>query len=63
MNLEKTWFIRLIPPRPTFDKDASPAEQAVMDEHFAYWQALFDKGACVFGGPVLDPRARMASWP
>ena len=52
----KTWFLRLIPPRPTFDKDATPAEQALMEQHYLYWKDLFDKGVCVFGGPVLDPR-------
>lgn len=52
----KTFFIRIIPPRPTFDKDASPAEQALMNAHFVYWKDLFDKGVCVFGGPVLDPK-------
>jgi len=52
----KTWLIRIIPPRPTFDKDASAAEQALMDEHFAYWKDLNAKGVCLFGGPVLDPK-------
>ena len=52
----KTWFIRIIPPRPTFDKDATPAEQALMDAHYAYWKDIFGKGVCVFGGPVLDPK-------
>jgi uncharacterized protein len=52
----KTWFLRLIPPRPTFDKDMTDAEGALMEQHFAYWKDLFDKGVCVFGGPVLDPR-------
>jgi uncharacterized protein YciI len=52
----KTFFIRIIPPRPTFDRDATPAEQALMDEHYVYWKDLFDKGVCVFGGPVLDPK-------
>lgn len=52
----KTWFIRLIPPRPTFDKDITPAEQKLMDQHFVYWKDLFQKGVCLFGGPVLDPR-------
>ena len=52
----KTFFIRIIPPRPTFDKDATPAEQALMDEHYVYWKDLFDKGVCVFGGPVFDPK-------
>lgn len=52
----KTWFLRLIPPRPTFDKDMTDAEGALMEQHFVYWKAQFDKGVCVFGGPVLDPR-------
>jgi uncharacterized protein len=52
----KSWLIRIIPPRPAFDKDATPAEQALMDQHFAYWKDLNDKGICLFGGPVLDPK-------
>ena len=52
----KSWLIRIIPPRPTFDKDSTPAEDALMDQHFAYWKDLNDKGICVFGGPVLDPK-------
>lgn len=52
----KTWLIRVIPPRPTFDKDSTSAEDALMDQHFAYWKDLNDKGVCVFGGPVLDPK-------
>jgi uncharacterized protein len=52
----KSWLIRIIPPRPTFDKDASPAEQDLMEQHFNYWKALNEKGVCVFGGPVLDKR-------
>ena len=52
----KSWFIRLIPPRPTFDKDMTDAEQKLMEEHFVYWKDQFAKGVCVFGGPVLDPR-------
>jgi len=52
----KTWLIRLIPPRPTFDKDASPAEQTLMEQHFAYWKDLNEKGVCFFGGPVFDPK-------
>ncbi len=52
----KTWFIRLLPPRPTFVEDATPAELAVMEQHFVYWKDLNEKGVCVFGGPVLDPK-------
>ncbi len=52
----KSWLIRLIPPRPTFDKDATPAEQVLMEQHFVYWKDLNEKGVCLFGGPVLDPK-------
>jgi uncharacterized protein YciI len=51
----KNWFIRLIPPRPTFDKDLSPSEEKLMEQHFLYWKDQFAKGVCLFGGPVLDP--------
>jgi uncharacterized protein len=52
----KSWLIRLIPPRPTFANDETPAEQALMKQHFAYWKGLNAKGVCMFGGPVLDPQ-------
>lgn len=52
----KSWFVRLIPPRPHFDKDANEAELKVMGAHFVYWKELLDEGICVFGGPVLDPK-------
>jgi uncharacterized protein YciI len=52
----KSWLIRIIPPRPTFDKDATPDEQALMDKHMDYWKDLNEKGVCIFGGPVLDPK-------
>lgn len=52
----KSWLIRLIPPRPTFASDATPAEQALMEQHLAYWKDLNEKGICEFGGPVLDPK-------
>ncbi|MGA2218642.1 MAG: YciI family protein [Terracidiphilus sp.] len=53
---KKAWFLRLIPPRPTFDKDLNEHEQKLMTEHFLYWKGLFGQGICVFGGPVFDPR-------
>ena len=52
----KTWFIRLIPPRPDFDKTLTDAETKLMQEHFVYWKDLNAKGICIFGGPVLDPK-------
>lgn len=27
-----------------------------MRQHFVYWKDLSDKGVCLFGGPVLDPK-------
>ena len=27
-----------------------------MGQHFAYWKDLNEKGICLFGGPVLDPK-------
>jgi uncharacterized protein len=52
----KSWLIRVVPPRPTFASDATPAEQALMEQHIAYWKDLNAKGICEFGGPVLDPK-------
>lgn len=51
----KTWFVRLIPPRTTFAQDMTPAEGALMDQHFAYWKQQNASGVLLFGGPVLDP--------
>ena len=53
---KKSWFVRLIPPRPTFAQDITEPERKLMRDHYAYWKALFDQGVCVFGGPVMDPR-------
>ena len=52
----KSWFVRLIPPRPTFDKDMTESEQKLMQEHFVYLKDLYAKGVCIFGGPVFDPK-------
>jgi uncharacterized protein YciI len=52
----KTWFMRLIPPRPDFDKTLSESEEKLMGDHFVYWKDLYAKGVCIFGGPVLDPK-------
>lgn len=53
----KTWLIRLVPPRSTFADDATPAEQALMERHLAYWKDLNTKGVCMFGGPILDKKS------
>lgn len=44
--------------RATFPGDITEAENATMDAHFAYWQALTVAGGpSIVFGPVLDPAA------
>jgi uncharacterized protein YciI len=54
--MSTSWFLKLIPPRPTFDKDLNEAEASLMQQHFLYWKDLFERGICLFGGPVFDTR-------
>ncbi|MBK7403492.1 MAG: hypothetical protein IPJ41_02375 [Phycisphaerales bacterium] len=42
------------PPRPTFAEDATPAEQLVVAEHFAYLTAALDAGRLLLAGRTLD---------
>jgi len=51
----KTFFCKLIPPRPTFPQDMSPAEAKLMQDHAAYWRDWMSKGNVVAFGPVWDP--------
>src|ERR1700743_3555230 len=49
------FYIRLIPPRPTFASDMSEEERALMQQHVVYFRGLFDQGKVLIFGPVLDP--------
>jgi uncharacterized protein YciI len=51
------FFCKLVPPRPTFNLDLSPAEADAMKRHVLYWQDLIARGVLrVFAlGPVMDP--------
>ena len=49
------FYIRLIPPRPTFASDMSADERALMHQHVVYFRGLFDQGKVLIFGPVLDP--------
>ena len=49
------FFLRLVPPRPTFAKDMTPEEAAIMERHAAYLSGLVDKGRGIAFGPVFDP--------
>jgi uncharacterized protein YciI len=53
---QKTYFVRIIPPRATLAQDNTEPEKKLMDDHYAYWTIEFNRGVCVFGGPVLDPK-------
>jgi uncharacterized protein len=49
------FLYRLLPPRPTFARDMSPAEAEVMQRHVAYWQDLLNRDVALAFGPVLHP--------
>lgn len=49
------FLYRIVPPRPSFLADLSPAERKAMTDHVSFWtQKLIDGVAIVFG-PVADP--------
>jgi uncharacterized protein YciI len=49
------FFLKLIPPRQTFDQDMSEAERSVMGRHADYLASLLRNGTAVAFGPVFDP--------
>ena len=49
------FLYKLIPPRPTFDRDMSETEQAIMGRHVRYWQDLTERGTAIVFGSVSDP--------
>ena len=49
------FFVKLIPPRPTFAEDMTEGERALMQQHGAYWTGLMQEGVALVFGPVLDP--------
>ena len=49
------FFLKLIPPRPTFQQDMTESERAIMLQHVAYWTELAERGVAVAFGPVADP--------
>lgn len=52
----KYYLFKLLPPRPTFPADMTPAEARLMQEHSAYWRQLMNDGHVIVFGPVADPR-------
>ncbi|MCW2898091.1 MAG: hypothetical protein JWO67_356 [Streptosporangiaceae bacterium] len=55
MSSKQLFVYKLIPPRPTFAADQTPAEAAIMGQHVAYWSELLHRGVAVVFGPVADP--------
>ncbi len=53
--MSQTFFLRLLPPRPTFVQDMTAEERALMGEHAAYARDFFDRGKLLSYGPVFDP--------
>lgn len=51
----KTYFCKLIAPRPTFAQDMSAEEAALMQEHAVYGRDWMAKGRVVTFGLVADP--------
>jgi uncharacterized protein YciI len=49
------FLYKLIPPRPTFDRDMTESEGTIMGRHVAYWQEQTEQGTAIVFGPVSDP--------
>ena len=52
------FMMKLIPPRPTFLRDATPVELEAMGRHAAYIRSLIGEGKILGAGPVHDPSDR-----
>lgn len=54
-NNKNHFFLKLIPPRPTFAMDMTQDERNIMMQHVAYWTNLLNKNIAIVFGPVMDP--------
>lgn len=52
-HMSATFFLKLIPPRPTFAMDMTPEERSLMSQHVAYMGEHFQAGKVLIYGPVL----------
>lgn len=50
------FFLRLVPPRPTFLTDMREEERRLMGEHAAYMAREMAAGRVLAFGPVADPK-------
>ena len=49
------YFLKLIPPRPSFPEDMDEREKEIMGRHADYLARLLRDGRGVAFGPVFDP--------
>ncbi|MGA7914970.1 MAG: YciI family protein [Candidatus Acidiferrales bacterium] len=47
------FFMKLIPPRPTFAQDMTAEERALMQQHVQYVGEAFSQGTVLIYGPVM----------
>jgi uncharacterized protein len=50
---KRHFYLKLIPPRPTFAQDMSESERALMQDHARYVLDAFQRGKVLVYGPVL----------
>ncbi|SRR5713226_9285844 len=50
---KQQYFLKLIPPRPTFAQDITAEERRLMEEHGRYFQEHFTAGRVLLFGPVM----------
>jgi hypothetical protein len=54
-STKRYYFLKLVPPRPTFAQDITEAEAKLMQQHVLYWKGLMEEGLVVIFGLVGDP--------
>jgi uncharacterized protein len=52
---KRHYYLKLIPPRPTFPADITEHEKALMGEHGVYCEQQFAAGKLLAYGPVMAP--------
>lgn len=53
--MKKIFYLKLVPPRPTFAMDMNDEERKIMTDHVAYWRPFVADGTMIVMGPVIDP--------
>ena len=50
------FFLKLVPPRPTFALDLTEEEAKLMQQHAVYWRGLLEQRVAIVYGLVGDPK-------